>query len=106
VKRTIETDLAALRQWVGDQIAALRTSPDPKARRIGAIGLARGGDEATDLALVTAYSSEKDQDVKGAIVFTLTQRRNFLALEAMERKETDPALRRRISLALSQNRAK
>jgi hypothetical protein len=86
---------------VGDQLAALRTSPDPKARRVGAIGLARGGDEATDLALVAAYASEKDQDVKGAIVFTLTQRRDFAALEIMERKETDPGLKQRISVALS-----
>ena len=100
VKKTIETDLGALHKWVGDQLTALRTSPDPKERRMGAIGLARGGDESTDLALIAAYSSEKDPDIKGAIVFTLTQRRNFAALQAMAGKETDPALKQRISLAL------
>ncbi len=106
VRNAIEAAQASLRQWVQTQLTALRTSPDPKARRSGAIGLARGGNEAADLALIEAYSSEKDQDVKGAIVFTLTQRRNFAALEDMGRKETDPMLKQRIGLAIGQNRAK
>lgn len=95
VKKLIESHLANLHKWVAEQLAALRTAQNPRERRVGAIGLTRGGDESTNRALIAAYSSEKDPEVKGAIVFALAERRDFTALETMERKETDPGLKQR-----------
>jgi hypothetical protein len=106
VKMLIETRLANLHKWVAEQLVALRTAQGPRERRAGAIGLTQGGDESTDHALVAAYSSEKDPDVKGAIVFALSERRAFSALEAMERNETDPVLKRSMSMALEGVRSK
>ena len=106
VKKLIESHLANLHKWVTDQLAALRTAQNPRERRIGAIGLTRGGDESTDRALIAAYSSEKDPEVKGAIVFSLAERKDFAALETMERKETDPGLKQRMSMALEGARSK
>ena len=106
VKTLIESHLANLHKWVADQLAALRTAQNPRERRIGAIGLTRGGDESTGRALIAAYSSEKDPEVKGAIVFTLAERKDFTALETMERKETDPGLKQRMSMALESARSK
>jgi hypothetical protein len=100
VKMLIETRLANLHKWVAEELAALRTAPDARERRIGAIGLTQGGDESTNRALVAAYATEKDLEVKGAIVFALTERKDFSALEAMGRNETDPALKRVIAIAL------
>jgi hypothetical protein len=100
VKMLIETRLATLHKWVAEQLAALQTAQDPRERRIGAIGLTRGGDESTNRALVAAYSSEKDPEVKGSIVFALSERKDFPALEAMQKDETDPGLKMRLSMAL------
>jgi hypothetical protein len=100
VKMLIENHLASLHKWVAEQLAALQTAQDPRDRRIGAIGLTRGGDESTNRALVAAYSSEKDPEVKGSIVFTLSERKDFPALEAMAKDETDPGLKMRLSIAL------
>ena len=83
-----------------EQLVALRTAKDPRDRRVGAIGLTRGGDESTNRALIAAYSTEKDPEVKGAIVFALSERKDFSALETMERSETDAGLKLRISMAL------
>ena len=96
----IESHLANLHKWVAEELVALRTAQDPRERRVGAVGLTRGGDESTDRALIAAYSSEKDPDVKGAIVFALSERKDFSALETMERNETDQGLKRRMSMAL------
>jgi HEAT repeat protein len=106
VKKLIESHLANLHKWVAEQLAALRTAQNPRERRVGAIGLTRGGDESTNRALIAAYSSEKDPEVKGAIVFALAERRDFTALETMERKETDPGLKQRMSMALDSARSK
>jgi HEAT repeat protein len=106
VKMLVETHLANLHKWVAGQLAALRTAEDPRERRVGAVGLTRGGDESTNLALIAAYSSEKDPEVKGAIVFALAERKDFSALEIMQRKETDPGLKGRMSAALESVRSK
>jgi hypothetical protein len=100
VKMLVETHLASLHKWVDEQLVALRTAKDPRDRRVGAIGLTRGGDESTNRALIAAYSTEKDPEVKGAIVFALSERKDFSALETMERSETDAGLKLRISMAL------
>ena len=100
VKMLVQKRLANLHQWVADQLAALQTSKDARERRIGAIGLTRGGDESTGRALVAAYASEKDPEVKGAIVFALGERKDFAALKTMDKNETDPGLKRRLSMAL------
>jgi hypothetical protein len=39
-------------------------------------------------------------------VFTLAERKDFTALETMERKETDPGLKQRMSMALESARSK
>jgi len=96
----VETHLASLHKWVDEQLVALRTAKDPQERRVGAIGLTRGGDESTDRALIAAYSAEKDPEVKGAIVFALSERKDFSALKTMERSETNAGLKLRIGMAL------
>jgi HEAT repeat protein len=106
VKMLIEKHLANLHQWVAEQLQALQTAQDPRERRIGAVGLTRGGDESTARALVAAYSAEKDPEVKGAIVFALSERKDFSTLESMEKKETDPELKQRMSMALENARPK
>jgi hypothetical protein len=100
VKMLVETHLASLHKWVDEQLVALRTAKDPQERRVGAIGLTRGGDESTDRALIAAYSAEKDPEVKGAIVFALSERKDFSALKTMERSETNAGLKLRIGMAL------
>jgi hypothetical protein len=106
VKMLIETHLANLHKWVAEQLEALRTAQDPRERRAGAVGLTRGGEASTERALIAAYSSEKDPEVKGAIVFALAERKDFSALETMERNETDAGLKSRMSAALESVRSK
>jgi hypothetical protein len=100
VKTMIETRLGNLHKWVTEQLLALQTAKDPRERRMGAVGLTRGGDESTERALVAAYSSEKDAEVKGAIVFALSERKDYAALQTMAKSETDPGLKARLSMAL------
>jgi len=100
VKMLIGTRIASLHKWVAEQLAALRTAADARERRVAAVGLTRGGDESTGRALVAAYSTEKDPEVKGAIVFALAERKDFAALKSMEPNETDAGLKRRIGAAL------
>jgi hypothetical protein len=100
IRAMVETRLTNLHKWVAEQLVALRTAQDPRERRMGAIGLTRGGDESTDRALETAYSAEKDAEVKGAIVFALAERKDYAALQTMAKSETDRGLKLRLNMAL------
>ena len=100
IKAMIETRLTNLHKWVAEQLVALRTAQDPRERRMGAIGLTRGGEQSTDRALEAAYSTEKDVEVKGAIVFALAERKDYPALRTMAKSEADPGLKMRLSMAL------
>jgi len=106
VKMLIATRLNNVHKWVQEQITTLRTSTDARERRIAAVGLTMGGEASTDRALVEAYPTEKDPDVKGAIVFALGERRNYSALEAIEKNETDSGLKLRLGMALDAARNK
>ena len=70
------------------------------------VGLTRGGEPSTDRALAAAYSSEEDPEVKGAIIFALAERKNYSALEAMDKNEKDPALKVRIAIAVESARSR
>jgi hypothetical protein len=100
VKTLVETKLNNVHKWVADQLTTLKTAKDPRERRVAAVGLTRGGEPSTDRALVEAYASEKDPEVKGAIIFALAERKNFSALDGIEKNETNAALKLRLNIAL------
>jgi hypothetical protein len=100
IRQAVQLQLDSSRRQIEQQSALLRTSPNPKERSYATYGLINGGDEA-DQSLVSAYASERDQDVKGAIVSALSTRKSFASLVALGKAESDPALKRRIVEALA-----
>lgn len=96
LRRDIETSLRYTRGRLQTDVATLRTSPDPQARKNAVYLLGRAGDESMDQTLASAYASEKDTEVRSTIVFTLAQRKSFQTLAEIGRGETDPDLKRRI----------
>jgi len=106
VKMLIQAKLNNVHNWVAAHLNDLQHGKDSLDRRMGAVGLMRGGEPSTDRALVAAYSSEKDEEVKGAIIFALGERRNYAALQNMDKTETNAGLKLRIEIALQGTQAK
>lgn len=78
-----------------------KTETDPELRRTAVRNLGLMGADKTGQALNEIYSSDKDPDVRKAVIEALFIQGNAEALVALARKETDPEMKRNIVEKLS-----
>ena len=78
-----------------------RTESDPELRRTAVRNLGLMGADKTGQALNTMYTTDKDPEVRKAVLEALFIQGNAEALVALARKESDPEMKRRIVEKLS-----
>ena len=74
---------------------------DPELRRTAIRGLGMMGGKGSGDTLVEIYASERDVNVKKAIISALGMQNNAAALVGIARKESDSTLKREIVSRLS-----
>jgi len=77
-------------------IQLLKTETDPELRRSIVQNLGQMGSAQGTAALQSLYASEKDENVKRAVIDAFFNQRNAKMLFELGKKETDPAMKRRI----------
>jgi HEAT repeat protein len=82
-------------------IELAKSEPDAELRRSAIRNLGLMGKEGTGPALVAIYGTDRDPDVRRAVIEGLFLQNNADALVALARKESDPALKRRMVEKLS-----
>ena len=80
----------------------LKIETDPGLRRSIVQNLGQMSSPQIIETLVSVYSTEKDENVRRAVIDAFGNQRNAKILVELARKETDPALKRRIMDRLSQ----
>ncbi|HJR59778.1 MAG TPA: HEAT repeat domain-containing protein [Vicinamibacterales bacterium] len=83
-----------------------RTEQNPELRRSAIRSLGMIGSKGSGDTLVGIYSGERDVDVKKTVISALAMQNNDVALVALARKESDPALKRDIVARLSHMNSK
>ena len=83
-------------------IQLLKTETEPELRRSIVQNLGQMGSAQGTAALQSLYASEKDEAVKRAVIDAFANQRNAKVLIELGRKETDPAMKRRIVERLGQ----
>jgi HEAT repeat protein len=83
----------------------LKSETEPELRRTIVQNLGQMGTPQGAATLQTLYVSEKDQNVKRAIIDAFANQRNAKVLIELARKETDAAMKKRILERLAQTRA-
>ena len=81
-------------------------SPDPELQLEALVYLQMFGGAEEKKLLSDVYSSSKDRDVKVRVIDALSAQGDARTLVDMARKETDPAMRKRIVERLSRMKAK
>ena len=82
-------------------IQLLRTETDPELKRSMVQNLGMMASPASADALAAAYAADKNEAVRRAVIDAFAQQRNSKALIDLAKKETDPALKKRIVERLS-----
>jgi HEAT repeat protein len=83
-------------------IQLLKSETEPELRRTIVQNLGQMGSPEGAAALQSLYPSEKDETVRRAIIDAFHNQRNAKVLIELGRKETDPAMKRRILERLGQ----
>ncbi len=86
----------------GSLIQLLKSEAEPELRRTIVQNLGQMGSPEGAAALQSLYASEKDETVRRAIIDAFHNQRNAKVLIELGRKETDPAMKRRILERLGQ----
>jgi HEAT repeat protein len=86
-------------------VRLLRTEAEAELRRTIVQNLGQMGTPQGSTALQSLYVSEKDQEVKRAVIDAFANQRNATVLIELSRKETDSALKKRILERLSNMRS-
>lgn len=82
-------------------IELARSETNPELRRTAVRNLGMMEPARTNEALVSIYNAEKDPDIRRAVIDGLGMQNNAAALVALARKETDPAMKKRLVERLS-----
>jgi HEAT repeat protein len=77
-------------------IQLLKSETEPELRRTIVQNLGQMGSPEGAAALQSLYASEKDETVRRAVIDAFHNQRNAKVLIELSRKETDPAMKRRI----------
>lgn len=85
-------------------VQLLKTESEPELRRTIIQNLGQMGSTQGAAAMQTLYASEKDESVKRAIIDAFSRQRNTKVLIELSRKETDPAMKRRIVERIAQTK--
>jgi HEAT repeat protein len=87
-------------------IQLAKSESDPELRRVAVRNLGLMGSRRTGDALVEIYTTDKDAEIRKAVVQGLFIQNNAESLVAIARKETDPVMKREIVSKLSLMRSK
>ena len=85
-------------------VQLLKTETEPELRRTIVQNLGQMGSTQGAAAMQALYASEKDESVKRAIIDAFSRQRNTKVLIELSRKETDPAMKRRIVERIAQTK--
>jgi HEAT repeat protein len=85
-------------------VQLLKTETEPELRRTIIQNLGQMGSTQGTATMQTLYASEKDESVKRAIIDVFSRQRNTKVLIELARKETDPAMKRRIVERIAQTK--
>jgi hypothetical protein len=96
IRRSIETALSSATQSPKSSLETLRLSSDPEKRRMAGFRVFQSRDPAVIPAVISIYRTEKNRDVREAIIVNLKDRRDTEALKTIGREEADLALKRKI----------
>jgi HEAT repeat protein len=85
-------------------VQLLKTETEPELRRTIIQNLGQMGSPQGAAAMQAIYASEKDETVKRAVIDAFSRQRNAKVLIELSKKETDPALKRRIVERIAQTK--